>query len=142
MEAVSDAHRPVVYGLNDIILCHTGISHVDGHLGRYRYRDYDAIELVNSCALEEVWSLLVDGALPTSARRAEFAAELAELSQIPSEVTGLLPGLAALGNRPEGIGWLQSSVLLLARALDWQPVLTLDRATLRRQVLTAVVTAP
>jgi len=142
MEAVSDAHRLEVYGLNDIILCHTRISHVDGHLGRYRYRDYDAIELVNSCALEEVWCLLVDGELPEVARHAEFAAELAGLSTIPPAVSGLLPALARLGERPDGIGWLQSAVLLLARSLDWRSVLELDRPALRRQVLQTMVTAP
>ncbi|WP_043622616.1 citrate synthase [Nonomuraea candida] len=139
---MSDAHGPVVYGLNDIVLCHTGISHVDGHLGRYRYRDYDAIELVNNCELAEVWCLLVDGELPSAARRAEFAAELAELSAIPPAVTGLLPAVAGLGERAGGIGWLQTAVLLLARSLDWPSVLELDRAALRRQVLQTLVTAP
>ncbi|MEW9553287.1 citrate/2-methylcitrate synthase [Nonomuraea sp. NPDC050783] len=142
MEAVSDAHAPVVYGLNDIILCHTSISHVDGHLGQYRYRDYDAIDLVNNCALEEVWCLLVDGELPSPARRARFADELAELNTVPPALAGLLPAVARLGERPDGIGWLQTSVLLLARSLDWPSVLGLERAALRHQVLRTLVTAP
>ncbi|MGC5011100.1 citrate synthase [Streptosporangium sp. DT93] len=139
---MSGPNRPVVYGLNDIILCHTQISHVDGHLGRYRYRDHDAIELAGACALEEVWCLLLDGRLPTAARREDFLREIEALRAIPPAVTELLPGLARLGSEADGIAWLQSAVCLLARALDWAPVLDLDHTVLRRQVLQATVSAP
>jgi citrate synthase len=139
---VSGGFRPQVYGLDDVILTHTLISHVDGHQGRYRYRHYDAIELARTCGLEEVWYLLVEGELPTATQAARFRAELAELHEIPPQVADLLPGLARLGERVDAIAWLRSALSLLASGLDWAPALELDRATLRGQVLRAAVTAP
>ncbi len=53
-------------GLKGVIVADTEIGDVRGGEGFYHYREHDAIELCRSATLEQVWRLLLDGALPSA----------------------------------------------------------------------------
>ena len=59
-EAATDAPR----GLKGVIVTDTAIGDVRGTEGFFHYRQYSAVELARQRTLEDVWALLVDGALP------------------------------------------------------------------------------
>src|SRR3546814_19919571 len=67
---------------------------VRGLDGFYHYREYNAVELADKPALEDVWFLLFDGHLPSEAERAAFADEIRPLRRVPESVAALLPALA------------------------------------------------
>ncbi|MEV4200945.1 citrate/2-methylcitrate synthase, partial [Micromonospora globbae] len=51
-------------GLAGVVVTDTAIGHVRGQEGFYHYRQYSAIDLAEHRTLEDVWALLIDGALP------------------------------------------------------------------------------
>ena len=70
-------------GLKGVVVADTEVGDVRGTEGFYHYRQYSAIELAEQRPLEDVWRLMIDGALPaTIAERAAFVAEVAPLRAI------------------------------------------------------------
>ncbi len=73
-------------GLKGVVVADTEVGDVRGNEGFYHYRQHSAIELAERRPLEDVWRLLIDGALPASqAERDVFAAEVAPLRALPAE---------------------------------------------------------
>ena len=54
-------------GLEGVVVAETTIGDVRGLEGFYHYRQYSAVELAEKRSLEDVWHLLLKGALPTAA---------------------------------------------------------------------------
>src|SRR6476469_3954425 len=54
----------VARGLKGVIVAETEIGDVRGLEGFYHYRQYSAVELARTHSVEEVWRLMLDGALP------------------------------------------------------------------------------
>ena len=83
-------------GLKGVVVADTDVGDVRGTEGFYHYRQYSAIDLARTRPLEDVWQLMIDGALPASrAERDAFAAEVAPMRRVPPSV-----GRGAAGHRP------------------------------------------
>ncbi len=91
----SDGLIDVPRGLAGVAVTQTEIGDVRGAEGFYHYRQYDATKLARLRSLEDVWLLLLDGALPDAARSDAFVSELASLRQIPDGVRPILDAVAA-----------------------------------------------
>ena len=120
-------------GLEGVIVAETEVGDVRGLEGFYHYRQYNAVELADKLALEDVWHLLFEGNLPTPAERAAFAAEIAPLREVPESIVGLLPALAASSQTVmEGV---RSAISMVGAAHGFQPTLDIDHAERRRNAL-------
>lgn len=62
----------VAKGLVGILMDRTGISHIDGARAMLEYRGYPIDDLLETCDVEEVFGLLIDGELPDPARTIEI----------------------------------------------------------------------
>ncbi|GAA1218455.1 citrate synthase/methylcitrate synthase [Kitasatospora nipponensis] len=83
-------------GLSGVVVTETRIGDVRGREGFYHYRQYSAIDLAEQRTFEDVWALMLDGALPAdAAQRAAFTAETAPLRALPAELRALLAPVAA-----------------------------------------------
>jgi citrate synthase len=104
MRVASIGPADVPRGLKGVVVADTEVGDVRGSEGFYHYRQYSAIELATSRPLEDVWRLMIDGALPTTlAERARFLAEVAPLRVIPAAVRPVLGAIAAASEPLEGL---------------------------------------
>src|SRR5581483_879388 len=98
------APAEVPRGLKGVVVADTSVGDVRGGEGFYHYRQYSAIELAVTRPLEDVWRLMIDGALPaTAAERSAFAAEVGPLRAIPPAVAAVLPAIARVSPPFEGL---------------------------------------
>ena len=72
---VEGSFTDVPRGLKGVVVTETEIGDVRGLEGFYHYRQYSAIDLCEQRPLEDVWELLFDGALPTTAAEREAFVE-------------------------------------------------------------------
>jgi citrate synthase len=127
-------------GLKGVEVADTEVGDVRGTEGFFHYRQYSATDLARSRPLEDVWQLMVDGALPeTLAQRAAFAAEVAPLREIPGPVRELLPAIAAEGTTLDG---LRTALSAVAQHAGMQPTLDIDAAQRRHDILTLTAVTP
>jgi len=131
------ADRP--RGLEGVVVAETSVGDVRGQQGFFHYRQYSAVDLAAARSLEDVWHLLFDGSLPDRRRSAEFAAEVADLRDLPPVLAGLLPSLAARG---APLDVLRSAVSILGSELGWAPTLDTDRGELRAEALRLAAVVP
>jgi citrate synthase len=128
-------------GLKGVAVAETEIGDVQGARGFYHYRQYAATDLARSRTFEDVWQLLLDGALPaTTAQRDAFNAETRPLRVLPLGVADLLPGVAATSG--SSLGGLRSAVSLLAAAAGMAPTWGGDPGSRRRDLLRVVAATP
>ena len=121
-------------GLKGVIVAETALGDVRGGEGFYHYRQYAAPELAAKCSFEDVWRLVVDGALPmTGAERAAFVDEVVPLRTLPDAVAAVLPGIAAATPSPAFA--LRTALSQLAGVIDGPPSLDADRSRLRSDAL-------
>ena len=119
----------------------TEIGDVQGARGFYHYRQYSATNLAAARILEDVWQLLLDGALPTTiTERADFDAETRPLRALPDGVTALIRGVAETSGVT--LGGLRSAVSLLAGADGMASLWEGDATTRRRDLLRLVAATP
>lgn len=134
----------------------TSVGDVRGNEGYYHYRQYSAVELAKKRPFEDVWRLMIDGALPKSlAERSAFAEEVGQFRELPAEVLTVLPML--LGS--PGSGWsrglagatiaaanplasVRTALSLLADLERMRPVLDIGEAERRRNVLRMCAVTP
>ncbi len=91
-------------GLKGVVVADTEVGDVRGMEGFYHYRQYSAVELAEKRPLEDVWRLMIDGALPRTAfERAAFAAEVMPLRSIPASIAEVLPAIAAASEPLDGL---------------------------------------
>src|SRR5215475_2317907 len=86
-------------GLAGVAVSETSVGHVRGEEGFYHYHQYDATTLARRCSFEEVWRLLIDGALPADeTQRAAFGTETAALRRLPPPIDGMVRAVASFGS--------------------------------------------
>ncbi len=127
-------------GLRGVVVAETEIGDVRGSEGFYHYRQYSAIELAESRPVEDVWRLLVDGALPvTSAERLAFVDEVRPLRAIPPGLASVLPVIARSSEPLTGL----RTALSLAAAERWcRPVYDIDETARRADALFVAAVTP
>jgi citrate synthase len=127
-------------GLKGVVVTETGIGDVRGAEGFYHYRQYSAVELARKRPLEDVWRLLVDGALPgTPQQRAAFAAEVRALRAIPPATAAALPAIARVS---EPLNGLRTALSLAAEERGCRPVYDLDHGARRADALFVAAVTP
>ncbi len=119
-------------GLEGVVVAETSIGDVRGSEGFYHYRQYSALDLAAARSLEDVWSLVVDGALPDASASARFSSEVAQRRELPDSLARSLPAIAAGGSVLDG---LRTAVSLLGAELAWGPTVDLDAAELRNEAI-------
>ena len=88
-------------GLKGVVVAETALGDVRGSEGFFHYRQYAAPDLAAVCSFEDVWHLMIDGALPSVDDRAAFAAEVAPLRALPHAAARRAPRDRA-GRRADG----------------------------------------
>jgi citrate synthase len=126
-------------GLHHVAVATTEIGDVDGDAGYYHYRGRDATELARTVGLEDVWFLLVHGALPTPSEREAFRSVISGQRTLPVELVPLVAAVARSGATP--LAQLRSVLSAAGQRLGAAPMLDLgagERAV-QAQALAAVV---
>lgn len=142
-EPVGAQAHEVPRGLEGVAVAETAIGDVRGQEGFYHYRQYSAVDLARSRPLEDVWRLMIDGALPaTAAERAAFLAEIAPLRAVPDAVRRQLGPIARAGAAWVPLDALRSAVSLVTQTLGFRPSLDVDHATLRGDALRVCAVVP
>ena len=136
-----DSTPAVPPGLKGVEVTDTTIGDVRGREGFYHYRQYSAVELAEARSLEDVWQLLLDGALPSSASEADrFRAEATAARELPADVAALLPGLAGRGQA--GLDRLRSALSVYGSALGYRPLWDLTPTDRRADLLRLAAVTP
>ncbi|WP_031513888.1 citrate synthase [Streptomyces sp. NRRL F-5123] len=129
-------------GLKGVIVTDTALGDVRGAEGFYHYREYSAVELAASRGFEDVWHLMVHGALPTPAERARFAAQTAALRHLSPEVRAALPAVARATGASGPLAGLRTALSLTGAAAGFRPVYDLDPAARQADALAACAAVP
>ncbi|NUO61670.1 MAG: citrate synthase [Hamadaea sp.] len=130
-------------GLAGVVVTDTTIGHVRGLEGFYHYRQYSAIDLAERRTLEDVWALLIDGALPSSTAAADsFVAEIAPLRHIPPAVAAALPSIAAASSSVEPMGGLRAALAVAGLASGARPLYDTAPAERRAQAMRLCALTP
>ncbi|WP_418282449.1 citrate synthase [Halorubrum sp. DTA98] len=87
-------------GLEGVLVAESGLSHVDGEVGKLVYRGYDIDDLAHEATYEEVLYLLWNGELPTRTELDAFTAELDAEHDVHDDVLETVTQLADAGERP------------------------------------------
>lgn len=119
-------------GLDGVVVAETTIGDVRGAEGFFHYRGHDATELAQRRTFEDVWHLMVRGALPDPERAAAFGAQVAALRELPPLTRATVERLARAATPLEV---LRSAVSVLGAELAWQPSLDLAADELAEQSL-------
>jgi len=127
-------------GLEGVIVAETSVGDVRGLEGFYHYRQYNAVELADKLALEDVWFLLFEGHLPSAQERAAFAEEIRPLRRPPQSVMGLLPALASSSKTV--MEAVRSAMSMVGAAEGYRPTLDIDHAERRRNALQMCAVMP
>ncbi len=86
MATAIDPREQIIRGLEDVIVCESSVSNVDGQKGILTYRGYDINDLAEHATFEETAYLLLKGHLPTSTELATFTKELIAARAVPQSV--------------------------------------------------------
>lgn len=118
-------------GLKNVVVADTELGDVRGEQGFFHYRDRDATVLARTRPFEDVWQLMLDGALPTPEQSAVFARRIGELRTIPGGTVDLLRATVTEGADP-----LRAlRIALSALGLDDRPMLDLPEEARREAAL-------
>ena len=127
-------------GLKGVVVADTEVGDVRGEEGFYHYRQYSAVELAERRPFEDVWQLMIDGALPkTVAERRAFAAEVAPHRRLPKVVADVLPAIAATGAPLDG---LRTALSLAAADRGLRPLIDIDTMQRRADALFLTALTP
>lgn len=98
-------------GLEGVIAAETAISFLDVEAEQIVIRGYDLIELAQTVRFVDAAALLIDGALPDAAQRAELEAQLQAENTLPEALWGVLNFAAPHKN---GMDILRTGISALA----------------------------
>jgi citrate synthase len=127
-------------GLKGVIVADTTVGDVRGSEGFYHYRQYSATELAERRTLDDVWRLMIDGALPSDEReRGAFAAEVRPLRAIPAATAAALPAIAAASEPLDG---LRSALSLAAAERGLRPSMDVSAEQRRNDALFLAAVTP
>jgi citrate synthase len=127
-------------GLAGVVVTDTTIGHVRGLEGFYHYRQYSAIDLAERRTLEDVWALLIDGALPIAAK--SLHEEIAPLRHIPAAVAKALPDIAAAARTPDPMGGLRAALAVAGLAAGARPLYDTSSSERRAQAMALCALTP
>jgi citrate synthase len=140
MRVASIGPADVPRGLKGVVVADTEVGDVRGSEGFYHYRQYSAVELAERRPLDDVWQLMIDGALPTTeGERTRFADEVRPIRSIPSEVVPLLPTIAKASAPLDG---LRTALSLAAAARGLRPLIDITTVQRRSDALFLAAVAP
>ncbi len=138
---ITEQPAAVPPGLKGVAVTDTTVGDVRGIEGFYHYRQYSAVELAQRRCLEDVWRLLIDGALPATTAEADaFAAETTAARTLPPDLTSLLPGVAAMGG--SGLAGLRSALSLYGSAQGLRPLWDIDPTERRKDLIRLAAVTP
>ncbi|WP_030342946.1 citrate synthase/methylcitrate synthase [Streptomyces sp. NRRL S-1022] len=143
--AVNRTSTPLIdapRGLAGVVVAETEIGDVRGREGFYHYRQYSAVDLARTRSFEDVWHLLVHGALPDARRGAAFAAETAALRRLPDGVRTALPAIAGAGRLSGPLAGLRTALSLLGAAQGFRPVYDTDPDQRRADTVAVCAAVP
>ena len=127
-------------GLKGVVVADTEVGDVRGEEGFYHYRQYSAVELAERRPFEDVWQLMIDGALPrTAAERRAFGTEVAPHRQLPESVAAVLPAIAATAEPLDG---LRTALSLAAADRGMRPLIDIDPTQRRVDALFLTAVTP
>ncbi len=135
----------VPHGLANVVVTETELSDVRGNEGFYHYRQYDATELAATRTVEEVWSLLLDGSLPSAEAAAAFTLELASHRALSPALAGILPSLVAptaAGSRPSPMSALRAAIAIEGSQRGLRPLYDLSEEERRRDLIGLAAAVP
>ncbi|MBN0046502.1 citrate synthase/methylcitrate synthase [Streptomyces actuosus] len=136
------ARVDVPRGLAGVVVTDTEVGDVRGLEGFYHYRQYSAVELARARGFEDVWHLLVHGALPGARQSAAFAARTAALRRLPDEVRAALPAVAATSGSSGPLAGMRTALSLLGAAKGFRPVYDTDAEQRREDTVLAAAAVP
>ncbi|MBI2346986.1 MAG: citrate synthase/methylcitrate synthase [Deltaproteobacteria bacterium] len=113
MATGADPTQQLIRGLEDVIVCTSQVSDVDGERGVLTYRGYDINDLAAHATFEETSWLLLEGELPTKAQLEQFKKSLTAARMIPTTV---LQVLKALPREAQPMALLRTAVSALGCA--------------------------
>jgi len=141
--SASDGLIDVPRGLAGVAVTQTRVGDVRGAEGFYHYRQYDATKLARLRSLEDVWLLLLDGALPDAPRAAAFASELEPLQQLPAAVRPILDAVAATTtDTTDALSVLRTTLSATGTTLGLTPLWDGDETSRRADVLAVAAVVP
>jgi len=123
---MDDRPIDVPRGLTNVIVTETELSDVRGQEGFYHYRQYSATELARTRSVEDIWQLLLDGALPTAKERAQFAAQITAASTLSAELSQALPMIARSTRSADGLAGLRVALSLEGASAGLRPLYDLS----------------
>lgn len=129
-------------GLKGVVVTETEIGDVRGQEGFFHYRQYSGAELAEHRSLEDVWALLVDGALPEGADRVAFAAEVAARRALPEGMAAVVRDVAAQARGSGPLDGLRTVLSAVAAAEGLRPTYDIDAVTLRADGLRLAAVTP
>jgi citrate synthase len=148
--AASDATRTsatsataieVPRGLKGVVVTETGIGDVRGSEGFYHYRQYSAVELAKSRPVEDVWRLLIDGELPSSAsERQAFTDEVRPFRVIPQVTSTVLAAIAKTTEQP--LNGFRTALSMAAAERGCRPIYDLKPHERRADALFIAAVTP
>jgi len=139
----ADGLIDVPRGLAGVAVTQTEIGDVRGGEGFYHYRQYDATKLARLRSLDDVWLLLLDGALPDAARAGAFASEIEPLRQLPASISPVLDAVAAsTTDTTDALSVLRTTLSATGTALGLTPLWDGDETSRRADVLAVAAIVP
>jgi citrate synthase len=135
-------HMEAPKGLAGVIVAETEVGDVRGQEGFYHYRQYSATELAEKRSLEDVWHLMFERELPTTAQREAFLEEIRSNRVLPPTVAAQLPAIAETSERFLPLDGLRTVISLVGSALDFQPSLDVTAEELRRNAMQVCAVVP
>ncbi len=144
MDGMTITHNPpsVPPGLKGVEVTDTTIGDVRGAEGFYHYRQYSAVGLAAERSLEDVWRLLFDGDLPTTAEQSRgFAAEATAARAIPPVLAEVLPALAR-DSRAGGLSGLRTALSWFGSVRGMRPLWDLGPTARRADLLAICAVTP
>lgn len=129
-------------GLAGVVVAETELGDVRGLEGFYHYREHSAIELARTRSVEQVWRLMLDGALPDADQLSRFASEARARRALPAALDDVLPQIAQLTAAADALAGLRATVPLLSGAHRLHPLYDEDPSRRRQDALTIGAAVP
>ncbi|MGP3947772.1 citrate synthase/methylcitrate synthase [Streptomyces sp. 7N604] len=129
-------------GLTGVVVTDTALGDVRGSEGFYHYRQYSAVELAGTRTFEDVWHLMLHGALPDPVERAAFTARTAALRHLPADVSAALPAIARAGSASGPLAGLRTALSLLGASAGFRPLYDTGAERRREDALAACAAVP
>jgi citrate synthase len=128
-------------GLAGVTVAETEVGGVRGREGFFHYRQYAATDLARRRTFEDVWHLLLVGALPASvAERDAFSAKVRPLRDLSATSWEVLRAVADAGSAP--LDGLRTGVSLIAAEEGFRPSMDIDGDEMREQALRVTAVVP